>query len=62
MRSGLSPDSTIGLLTLGALFAAFGVWRIVNQERVGWFLIAAGALAAAGAWWRISHPGEPPED
>jgi hypothetical protein len=62
MRSGVRLDSTFGLLALGVALAAFGLWRLTRGERTGWFLIAAGALAAAGAWSRIGHPPEPPED
>jgi len=53
---GIRPDSTVGLLALGVVFVLFGLFRIVNGERIGWLLIAGGVLALAGAWWRISHP------
>ena len=55
---GIRPDSTVGLLALGVVFVLFGVFRLANEERIGWFLIAGGALAITAAWWRISHPPE----
>ena len=58
---GIRSDSTIGLLVLGSVFAAFGAWRVTHEDRTGWWLIAASALAVAGAWWRIGRPPEPPE-
>ena len=54
-------DSTIGFLVIGGVFAAFGAWRLVHEDRTGWLLIAISALAVAGAWWRFGRPPEPPE-
>ena len=53
---GVSPDSTIGLLALGVAFVGFGLFRLVNEDRIGWPLLAAGVLAIAGAWWKIGRP------
>ena len=58
---GIRSDSTIGLLVIAAVFAAFGAWRLVHEDRTGWWLIAISALAVAGAWWRFGRPPEPPE-
>jgi hypothetical protein len=58
---GIRSDSTIGLLVLAGVFAAFGAWRLTHDNRTGWWLIAASVLALAGAWWRIGQPPEPPE-
>ena len=58
---GIRSDSTIGLLVIAGAFAAFGTWRLVHEDRTGWWLIAISALAAAGAWWRFGRPPEPPE-
>ena len=55
---GLRLDSPIGLLLLGVAFVGFGWFRIVNDDHIGWLLIAAGALAVAGAWWRRGRPPE----
>ncbi|HEX6765314.1 MAG TPA: hypothetical protein VF103_07545 [Polyangiaceae bacterium] len=59
---GLRLNSTRGLLGLGAVFVAFGVWRIVNAERTGWILVGVGVLALAAAWRSVSHPADPPEE
>jgi hypothetical protein len=52
MKKGVRPDSTIGLLVLALVFGAFGVLRLTNHDRFGWLLIAGGALALYGAWWK----------
>jgi hypothetical protein len=56
---GLRPDSSIGLLLLGVAFAGFGLMRLVNGERGGWLLLAAGGLALASAWWQRGRPPPP---
>jgi hypothetical protein len=53
---GIRPDSTIGLLALGVAFVGFGLFRLIDEDRVGWLLLAAGVLAIAGAWWKIGRP------
>jgi hypothetical protein len=55
---GVRPDSALGLAMLGVAFAGFGLFRIVNDDRIGWLLVGAGVLAFAAAWWRIGHPPE----
>ena len=55
-------DSPFGLAVLGAAFAGFGLFRLVNADRVGWLLVGAGALAFAGAWWKVGRPSEPPDE
>ena len=55
---GIRTDSTVGLLALGVAFVGFGVFRLVNDERIGWLLLAAGVLAVASAWWKIGRPPE----
>lgn len=59
---GTRLDGTLGLLALGVVFVAFGVWRFAHEDRTGWWLVGAGVLAIAGAWRRIEHPPDPPEE
>ena len=59
---GVRPDSAVGLAVLGVALAGFGLFRVTNEDRVGWLLVGAGALALAGAWWKVGRPHEPPED